>query len=403
MSIHFSCPSCARDYSVDGSLAGKRARCKHCGTEMRIPAATAPAPRDLYDLDEGPAAAPAPKRSGYDAELDTIASPSAPRRATSRPGRAPATRRPSAEPAGPSPVRKLGFGLITLGALSFVLPFVGLQVKGLHRMSPEAQQTGGVVLLVLGGILVGLSYLTGAVRAAKPVIVGGLAVVGVLFLLFIVSVGLRLRQAANHPGPSVPAGPGPFAAGQPASAPAGMVPPWERGPESDLQVALSNGRFTRSTTPLGGPMPGVEVQVDYQVTGGKLSPGERPILVIRSRQGRGELDNLFELQRRASGTIGASSFSASPQDGPYEAWLEVGTMFRGPNERRKKVSDTITLTFVDVPVRDSADIVREQMDALNRMRTENQPPVPGPPPGFGPPAGFPGPRRIPGPPPLRVP
>jgi hypothetical protein len=39
MSIAFACPACGRDYSVSASLGGKRARCKQCGAEMRIPAA----------------------------------------------------------------------------------------------------------------------------------------------------------------------------------------------------------------------------------------------------------------------------------------------------------------------------------------------------------------------------
>lgn len=51
MSISFVCP-CGRRYEVDDALAGKIARCRQCGTKVRIPVAAAPpAPPDPYDLD----------------------------------------------------------------------------------------------------------------------------------------------------------------------------------------------------------------------------------------------------------------------------------------------------------------------------------------------------------------
>ncbi|WP_337173018.1 hypothetical protein, partial [Paludisphaera sp.] len=54
MKIHFSCPFCAKSYSVDETLAGRKGRCKDCGTTMQIPGATATKP-------VAPAPAPAPK------------------------------------------------------------------------------------------------------------------------------------------------------------------------------------------------------------------------------------------------------------------------------------------------------------------------------------------------------
>jgi hypothetical protein len=39
MKISFTCPSCAAAGSVDASLAGKNARCKHCGYRFAIPVA----------------------------------------------------------------------------------------------------------------------------------------------------------------------------------------------------------------------------------------------------------------------------------------------------------------------------------------------------------------------------
>ena len=55
MSLTFSCPTCRRAYTVDEALAGKRARCKQCGTTMPIPTPDEPEgspPGTLYGLDE---------------------------------------------------------------------------------------------------------------------------------------------------------------------------------------------------------------------------------------------------------------------------------------------------------------------------------------------------------------
>jgi dipeptidyl aminopeptidase/acylaminoacyl peptidase len=64
MKVSFQC-SCGAPYEVDSALAGKKARCKVCAKEFRIP----PAPRPevdhvghLYDLADGPAA-PLPRRT----------------------------------------------------------------------------------------------------------------------------------------------------------------------------------------------------------------------------------------------------------------------------------------------------------------------------------------------------
>ena len=62
MTITFACPDCARRYSVNPALAGKRTKCKQCGHGMTIPAAAtgpaaAPGPAfDPYAFDDEPAA-----------------------------------------------------------------------------------------------------------------------------------------------------------------------------------------------------------------------------------------------------------------------------------------------------------------------------------------------------------
>lgn len=47
-------------------------------------------------------------------------------------------------------VMSFGWFLVGLGALSFVLPFIGLQIKGLHALGAEGQMIGGGVLIGFG-------------------------------------------------------------------------------------------------------------------------------------------------------------------------------------------------------------------------------------------------------------
>jgi hypothetical protein len=53
---------------------------------------------------------------------------------------------------------KFGIFLMVLAVLSLVLPLVGLQVKGLHRMGDGAY-VGGMVLGAIGGVVIGIGYL----------------------------------------------------------------------------------------------------------------------------------------------------------------------------------------------------------------------------------------------------
>jgi hypothetical protein len=161
---------------------------------------------------------------------------------------------------------------------------------------------------------------------------------------------------------------------------------------SNVHVSLSNGRFMRNTSPVGTARPGVEISIDYQIDDGEFAPIEHPVLVIRSAKSRGELENLHEMRFRRSGTIHASSFMARPEDGPYEAWVEVASM-PGPLEGRKKVSSSVALQFTDVPVVDpfagaraAEEAARQQMEAQQRQMMN-----PGAMPGTAPGASRPGP------------
>jgi hypothetical protein len=140
---------------------------------------------------------------------------------------------------------------------------------------------------------------------------------------------------------------------------------------SDVRVALSGGQFMRNTSMIGTAQPGVEISIDYRVESGQLAPGEHYVLVIKSRTGRGELDNLHEVEFRPSGTINASSFMASPEQGPYEAWMEVASG-HGPMGRRKQVSNQISLQFTNVAVRDLGQEARDAANQQQRMMEEQR-------------------------------
>ena len=144
----------------------------------------------------------------------------------------------------------------------------------------------------------------------------------------------------------------------------------------------------RNTSLIGTARPGVEISVDYNIEAGELAGPEGFVLVIKSSKGRGELDNLHELRFRRSGTIHASSFMASPAEGPYEAWVEIASM-PGAGQR-KQVSNTIPLQFTDVPVRDLASEARAALEEQRRQMM-SPPPMPQIGPGFRPPGPM-GPR-----------
>lgn len=53
---------------------------------------------------------------------------------------------------------QFGWILAVCGGLSFVLPAFGIQIKALHRLSPEAQTSGGLLFLLVGGLILAFVY-----------------------------------------------------------------------------------------------------------------------------------------------------------------------------------------------------------------------------------------------------
>jgi HEAT repeat protein len=81
MIIVMSCPSCGKRYELDGKLGGKRARCRKCSLEFRIP--SAPPGASPVDVEpptslEEPAAPPSPKKPCPPARPDRSVNPRAP-------------------------------------------------------------------------------------------------------------------------------------------------------------------------------------------------------------------------------------------------------------------------------------------------------------------------------------
>src|SRR4051794_23053536 len=110
MSLSFACDFCSREYRGDDGLAGRRVKCKECGTELTIPSSSAvatatkaPPAADLYGLDdEIDGAPPPPRRPGFE-----------PVKAK---GKAKGSRGwSSSSTSGENPLRNWGWGLFLFG------------------------------------------------------------------------------------------------------------------------------------------------------------------------------------------------------------------------------------------------------------------------------------------------
>ncbi len=91
----------------------------------------------------------------------------------------------------PEQIRKFGLTMVAIGIGAFILPFVGLQIKGLNAMSPEMQSLGGVCFLLLGGVVILISYKDALGDAASQTFDQGFTVVkwGAIGLFVFLIVG----------------------------------------------------------------------------------------------------------------------------------------------------------------------------------------------------------------------
>jgi hypothetical protein len=234
MPIAFSCHECDRRYQANEDLAGKRIKCKQCGTGLKVPGSRSPAPSsspatrtavlaaatpraaaarssgrafDAYGLDDE---APASRSDPFDIyDVDEAA----PKTTAAAPGDAGVSRR--AGPAQKAPkkkrregstraddgsMRSWGNSLIVIGLGSFVLPLFGLQFKIINIFGAY-QGIAGIVAAVLGLILVLLS------SARVPGAIVGLTLGGAALAacgaLYLGSQGQgRAATAAKSPRPA---------------------------------------------------------------------------------------------------------------------------------------------------------------------------------------------------------
>jgi len=196
-------------------------------------------------------------------------------------------RRPAAQAVSDENRQKLmSFGLLLmgLGAASFVLPLIGLQIKGLHRMTPEQQMMGGGMLIAFGALALVFSFLGSipgfADMARSGFKWGCLAMAGSGLLACGGIAGcnmLRPMFRGNNVAPAqAPFGPGAqnWPGGNPAGMPGpGMTPPNMVAPEQ--QFAEFGPSQILNVTLLGFP---TEQAHDLQekirvLTGARISQG----------------------------------------------------------------------------------------------------------------------------------
>jgi len=160
--MRVQCPSCQAKMKLTAEV--EKVRCPKC--DDLFTAAdnrTRPAkskPSNSSSKQRRPAADP----FGFEDEQDDLfgETPARKKRADSSQQSTSRKRRSRKSKSGsipPEQLRKFGGTMIMLGVAAFILPFLGLQIKGLNAMSPEMQSMGGICFLILGAVLITISYL----------------------------------------------------------------------------------------------------------------------------------------------------------------------------------------------------------------------------------------------------
>ncbi len=233
MASNFVCPSCQKRLNVRSDLQGRSVRCPACQAKVVV---QLDAPADPFLADENELFPPeSPPDSGtahspYEqlaADLLTRgASPYAASAATSPAGDQAATRhqaaaKPAASPYAASPYAagrhvankksssddednlplfvRIGGFLMVIAVLSMILPFFGLQIKGLH-LAGEAGSLLGLMLGLLGAAVVGVGYLVSGNIVAS--LLAGV-VPGIMLVAFSFGLGLAMGGGKGNTGPRV--------------------------------------------------------------------------------------------------------------------------------------------------------------------------------------------------------
>ncbi|MDX2038077.1 MAG: hypothetical protein SFX72_15620 [Isosphaeraceae bacterium] len=405
MAIAFACEGCGKAYEVPDTLAGKRGRCKACGHEFRIPAAGM-TPSDVYGMDDDDAPL---SRSSSPASAGGSASAGSPRMKRFAPVSDDAVGTSPIARSKPNPVdaenqaqfRNIGIWLMIAGVGAFVLPLIGLQIKGLHRLPPQAQQGGGVLFLMLGAMVFGVSFTRRPMRSVGFGCAGiaGLAVVGLL--LIFATAGLRRgaepelpppivvnREREGVPAPRIPRPPfgegvpqfppnvpaaNPAASGYPpaavqpfgpGSSPAPMPP--RSAPAAPVRPAAPKAPNAPSLPPPGDVEPGMLVALGgargLQTPAPEFAPrivavtaefrlaGEWPrenVQLVVEANGWNTSHTVFR-PREVSGSVEVRVVIAPGVKGPFHCYLGKRDNARGPNAY-VPISNTVDLTIEDDP------------------------------------------------------
>ncbi len=365
MPIAVICPGCGDAYNLGDDLAGRRCRCKGCGTVFRVPEAS-------------PAASARGGSSGLDGGPDLPPPPRGPKPVrTTR-------RRPGASDDGADPLYVWGYGLTCLGTLIVILPGSGLQLAVVGFLPQRTQSIVAGLAWLIGCLL--LTASTPKTTWQRLVKAAGIA--WLVFLAVLIGIAIwRIANGQNHP--------------QPADAPPFGGPPGPPGDVGDESMfTLSNAQAARAAGPLGNlPGIGIDFRVDYRGSG-RMPPG-LTVWIVESPRTKAR-DNMPRLQPGGGTLVGTLMFDRG-DTGPFKTYLAHAS--QGPGgESLVKISNTIDMAWRgDQGIGDVPSGFPTAGPPMPMPMPGPTPggPMPGPmPPGFNGPRGPFGPRGpMPGPPP----
>jgi hypothetical protein len=353
VAIAFLCPHCSKHYERDDALAGRRVRCKQCGTEFRVPspsrlqtspksAPVGPSPVDAYGLDEEPMSRPS-SVSAFESETGIEEEAVVPRRRAAPAGKK--TRQ--GVQTGREGFASAARWCLILGVGSFVLPAIGLQFRMINFLPPSVQMMVGVMLILQAG----LSSLVAFTQTPRFVAQSGVGLFGVATLLLVIQAldhgelpAVAMRGAAQRPGPVPP----PALVGNLPSAipakPAVVSAPALGDPVPNVKVVLSNALVKQTTGGVGEALPGVSFRVDYRFEGRRPIGAIRYLWIIKSANRGLATDPVLPLDQQ--GTLTGMTPTMSKDSGPFETFIEAEIPAPG-GPRRQKVSDTVSLQWVE--------------------------------------------------------
>ncbi len=349
MPISLSCPQCGKLYQLSDGLAGKKGRCKVCGSVFQIPAAkvtaAAPLAADLFaGLDDGEAvvrSTPSRSSSSKFGPFPTAEEESVPNPRVSK-----SKRRVKVDQELQEGFRRSGISMIVFGSLAFALPMVGLQWRLLNFMPPAVQEFIGGALFLAGVGGVALSFTP---RPSKVLGMGALAIFGIIAA----AVGFVMvpqwmamgEPPANPPHPGfVPPQARPFVQ-PPANFPNPAVPPPTMEPREgtvdETLYNLSNAQAARESGP-GVLIRELMFRVDYQSTG-KQAIGAQLFWVVESSQTNANR-RMIGVDPR-NGILSGSITVTDGDTGPFKTYI-VREAFGPGGRSRVKVSNVVDMQWM---------------------------------------------------------